>query len=75
MTPSQLMPVSWQLLQLPVTAEWILALLGAGLANPVVAPPEALAATRPDGTLPRWQASHAALFGAGMCELAPALWL
>jgi hypothetical protein len=62
---------SWQALQLPLTPVWIIAPVGAGVANAV---PGAVfvaeAATKPPGTVPRWQVSQ--IVEEGMCEPAPA---
>jgi hypothetical protein len=68
----QTIPVSWQLLQLPVTPAWICPVVGIGVRNAVPGPVAlvALAATKPAGVVPRWQLSQVVLDG--MCEPAPA---
>jgi hypothetical protein len=71
-TPSQDMPLSWQLTQPFEVLAWIMAPLGAGNLNPVlgtiaVATPGTSAA----GVFCKWQLSHLELMGDGMCEFAP----
>ena len=61
---------SWQLEQPLVTPVWICAVVGMGVANRLPGVERVVvAATLPDGTVPRWQVSQ--VVDDGMCEVAP----
>src|SRR5664279_5693053 len=69
--PSQPAFDSWHVEQPQVMPAWIMRPVGGGVAKPVPGGRRrALAATRPPGTLARWQLSH--VVDDGMCAAGPA---
>ena len=70
LTSSQTSLFSWQFWQPDVMPVWIIAVVGAGVANALPGTEAvALPGTRPAGVEGRWQVSHAV--PDGMCEFGP----